>query len=958
MNRKIYSLSSYTQIIKEFDKLNFKEKYQLINYLIIVDNNNKAFELLKRIYKSKLSKRKIEKLNYLQLIYYINNEDKYNRDAIKYKLTRRNEKDKQYYNLICEENLEKRLKIFEEIVKNNKIHRYFRNKKYRSNIIYTYLMNFGMLDDPINIKYIDKFIINNLKKLNRKKHLTIFEINHVENISNIIFSNLSFVYIKNNEYFMDFFEYRKLLEKVIFERERFKDFSKEKNIQFNTIMYIAIRDLINLDEFSNEEKEEMTEYINNFFNENIDNIDENIKISKAAYNGEFWEELEKIVEANNEEINLTDLIMTTACCNYKKINETYNKLNIVIDKYSNKVSDNIREELFLSREILNLWVNGVFNKNSIHRKYKISDFTKLIIDFFNGELPQEDFIFELNNINKIDCFEILNWNILEEKCKVFGNLEWLSMILDKINVQFDDKASEYFEHFYINISQEERTVFLKDFLNISNKLIKKFDYNYMFLLNTTNILIQFYADFKDAEKLIEQIINNWEKIKIKNKEVYFLSILVVIVEQNMIKINFKKVKDIIKNIKIGINKQFMLLYVSIIDHSIVISEKEYKEILKFIIDVFKNQDNIEDNFYRIIASLAMKYEENNNILQLPQYDLIYYRDNKHYYKKTDDPLLKESYKLLPLEETDNVNDAKEEHVLMFLICRIFFEKIEEKGLGKKFTLTANAGAKELMDQLNKALGVDVRINERKQIREGKIIDVPWMNIYDYSSILEDIVSLKWNMFYNSKNKRFLSENKIIHISTAILLERIGRLDVLEKNRCYISYSIYEETIKRSNKEIIELGRGITEEAVFYDAELDKLATSLRKIEKEERIYSVTKAKIVPRSGLNVFDDEMIKYIIDSINENKNFCLITEDPYWLTLEPFSNISEGTVSLIIDSYKNNIISSKDFYESIVKLNDIKYNLDIGNALLSYLLLKSEDEYIKESIKIINNYKINKS
>ena len=122
---------------------------------------------------------------------------------------------------------------------------------------------------------------------------------------------------------------------------------------------------------------------------------------------------------NNEEINLTDLIMTTACCNYKKINETYNKLNIVIDKYSNKVSDNIREELFLSREILNLWVNGVFNKNSIHRKYKISDFTKLIIDFFNGELPQEDFIFELNNINKIDCFEILNWNILENILNIF-----------------------------------------------------------------------------------------------------------------------------------------------------------------------------------------------------------------------------------------------------------------------------------------------------------------------------------------------------------------------------------------------------------------------------------------------------------------------------------------------------------------------------------------------------------
>lgn len=955
MNKKIYELSSYNEVIDKFDKLSFKEKYQLANYLIIIGNKEKAFEVLKRIYKEKLSKKEVEQLDSLQLIYHIKNNDKYNRDAIKYKLTKKHEKYKQYYNLICEEDLEKKLKIFEEIVKTKKIKGYFRKKKYRNNIIYAYLMNYGLLDNPITIKYIDKNINNSIKKLNKKKNLTIYEINYVEYISNFIFSNLSFIYIKNNEYFVDFFEYKKLLKKVIEMRKKYKDFNKDKNVKFNTIMFIAIRDLINLDEFNSEEKKEMTEYLNNFFNENIDEIDDNIKISKNAYSGNFWEEFEKILKTNNEGINLTDLIMTMACSNYKDINNIYSKINKMIEQYSGNVSEHIKEELYLGREILNLWTNGVFDRNSVHGKYRISDFTNLIIEFFNGSLKQEEFAFELSNVRQIDCFEILNWDLLEKKCNVFGNLEWLSMILDKIEDQFDNKAMEYFQKFYTNIAQEKRMVFLKDFLNISNKLIKKFDYNYIFLFNTANMLIQEYADFKDAENLIVQIINNWDKIKIQNKESYFISLLVVIVEQNMAKIDFNQIKNIIENIKIDINKNFILLYLSIIYHNIKISEKEYKEILKFITEVFKNQDNIENNLYRIIASFAIKYEQNKNIICLPQYDLIYYRDNKHYYKKTEDPLLKESYMLLQLEEADNIDNAEEEHVLMFLICRIFFEKIEEKGLGKKIMLSANAGAKELMEQLNKALGIDERINKRKQIRDGKVINAPWMNTYDYSSILEDIISSKWKMFYNSQNNRFLSENKIIHISTVFLLEKIGRLDVLEENNCYVSNAIYEETIKRSSKAVVELGRGIMEEAVFYDDELDKLAMSLQKLKKEEKIYSVTKAKIIPRGGVNEFDDEMIKYIIDNINEHNNFCVITEDPYWLRTEPFSNISEGIISLLIDSLKNNLITSEKLLDSMKKLDDLQYNMNIGKVLYSYLLTKADDKNIKDVINIINNYKL---
>ena len=955
MTKKIYELSTYSEIINKFEELNFREKHQLVNYLIIVGNKEKAFDFLKRMYKEKLSKDQINKLDFLQLIYHINNHDRFNKDAVKYRLIKSQKKYKQYYELVCEENLEEKLKIFKRIVENKKIKMFFRNKSYKNNIIYAYLLNFGLLENPVNIDFINKYINKKIKKLNQRERLTVYDINFIESISNIIFSNISFIYIKNNNYFIDFFEYKKLLEKVIKERKRYKDFTKEKNIQFNTIMFFAIRDLINFEEFSNEEKEDMTKYLTAFFNENKDEIDDNIKITQKAYKENFWEEIEKIIKSNNETINITDLIMTMACTNYKDLTSFFNRLNEIIEKNSNTVSEHIKQELLFGREIINLWVNGVFDKKILPEKYIFSDFTKLMIEFFNGNIKPEEFAFELNNVNKIDCFEIINWDLLEEKCNILRNLEWLPMILDKIDDQLDEKAMNYFQRFYSDIKQEKRTVFLKDFLKISSILIKKFDYNYFFLFNTANMLIQDYADFKDAENLIIQIINNWDKIKITNKESYFLSLLIVIVEQKMIKIDIEKIKNIIENLEININKNFILLYLSIIYKNIIFSENEYKEILSFIVKVFKNQENIEDNLYRIIASFAMKYEENRNIVNLPQYDVIYYKDNKHYYKKTDDILLKESYTLLPLQEIENTENATEEHVLMFLICRIFFEKIEEKGLGKKFTISANAGAKELMEQINTALGIDKNNNTKKQIRDGKIIKSPWMNIYDYNSIFEDIISQKWKMFYNSHNKRFLGENKIIHLSTLILLEKIGRLDVLEKNNCYVSNCIYEETIKRSSKDIVELGRGIIEEATFYDEDLDKIAISLQKLKKEGRIYAVTEAKIIPRGYINKFDDEMIKYVIEGVNENRNFCVITEDPFWLTTEPFSSISEGTVSLLIDSFKSSLITSEEFLESIKKLNEIQYNINIGGVLYNYLLTKSDDEKIKEAISIINNYKL---
>ena len=213
MTKKIYELSTYSEIINKFEELNFREKYQLVNYLIIVGNKEKAFDFLKRMYKEKLSKDQINKLDFLQLIYHINNHDRFNKDAVKYRLIKSQKKYKQYYELVCEENLEEKLKIFKRIVENKKIKMFFRNKSYKNNIIYAYLLNFGLLENPINIDFINKYINKKIKKLNQRERLTVYDINFIESISNIIFSNISFIYIKNNNYFIDFFEYKKLLEK-------------------------------------------------------------------------------------------------------------------------------------------------------------------------------------------------------------------------------------------------------------------------------------------------------------------------------------------------------------------------------------------------------------------------------------------------------------------------------------------------------------------------------------------------------------------------------------------------------------------------------------------------------------------------------------------------------------------------------------------------------------------------
>ena len=960
MNKNIYEFSSYKQIIEKFDSICFNDKYKLINYLFITGNNSEVLELLKKMYQTKLSKKEKNKVDYLQLIYHINNKDNFNRDTIKYKLIKNNSNEEWFYNIVCEENIEKKLKILQNLIKNKKLKKLLKkDARYRKNIIYVYLTNFSCLDEPFRIDYIEKYIVNSIRKLNAKKLLAIDDISYVEQISNIIFGTLSFIYIKNNDFFIDFVEYKKLVQKTIRDRSRYKDFSKLSNIEFNTIMYYAIRDMANMDEFSLEEKINMSKYLDEFFNKNATEIADHIKITKKVYSGNFWNEIENIIKEDNKEINILDLVMNNVCFDNRNLQSTYDKLEDFINKYIDKTSEQIINELTLCREIVRLWNYGIFNRESLKgTKFIISDFSELIIKFFNSEIKSEDFIFELNNINKIDCFEIVNWKLLEKKCKVFNDYEWLAMILEKINTGFDKKANDYFQEIYNDILKRKRNMYLKDFIRLNNILVKRFDNNFAFLVNSTNILIQLYKDYNDAETLIEQNINNWDKIKIQDKSTYFIYILIVLVEQNLNKIPLYKIKNIVDNIDIPICKSFIYLYLSIIYIEIKISEKDYKEILKYIIDCYNRIDNIEDDVYRIIASFAMIYEKNRNVIELPKYDIIYYGEEKHYHKKTNEQLLKEGFNLLSIEELDNnkiIQNMKKTHLLIFFVCRIFFMKIEEKGLGKSISIPVNADAKKIITELNKALGMEKVISAKKEIRDGKKIDAPWLNIYDYNSLFEDEISAKWKLFKNVCNNRFLSQSKIIHLSTAILLAKINRLDILEKNDCYVSFSVYDETIKRNRKEVVELGRGVIEEAIFYDKELNELANVLESLNKNEHIFTVTQARILPHEGINKYDDEIVKIVVEKINDYGNFCIITEDPFWLVTEPFSNLSESIISLLIDSLKNDIITTAEFLDSIKKLDEIGYNMDIGNVLYNYLLTKSDDNNIKQVIGIINKYKL---
>ncbi len=955
MINNIYKIKSYKEIIDNFEKLSFKRKCEFVNYLFMTGNYDISFEILRGMYKLKLKPKEINRIDYLQLIYHINKNDKYNKESLKYRLINNNPKESWFYKFVCEDSVESQIEIFKELVKSKRIYYLFKIKKYKSKLTYVYLYNILILDEKVRINSIEKDINKTIKKLSRKKDITLEEINYIKNICNILFSDISFVYLKNNKFFIDFKVLYELVNKAIENQACYEDYTEDLKKDFNTIMFYAMRGILNLDVFNRTESQEVVNRINDFVDENIEHMNDDIKLMRKIGKGNMLEELENILRKNNDNIDILHFVLAYACDETENLNNVFEKIDELYNKYSNSLSQNLKDSLALGRELINLWLKGNFNRNNISSKFRTSEFITLIIKLFNNEIPKEEFFDQLEHVENINSYEILNWVILEQKLGRNGNYDWLKIILRKIKSSDDKSLFCYLQTFYLDVLNQKKNIFLEDFIGINEIVINKYDENFYFLANSINIFCYLYEDVEETEKLICKAVENWDSIRIHDKSLFLMNILFIIIGKRFSSLDLKKLKRIIDETELSINKNFLYFCLSNIYKKINLSEDAYKEILKYLFETLKNIQYIDDLLYKIIANVSIVYLEDKGKYDYKDYDLIYTDGNTYFYETTEDPFKKECCEFLNIVETENVGNLEEDHLIMLIISRIFFGKVEEKGVGKMIALRSNATAKEILTELNKAIGYDGVLEEKNKIREGKIIETLWLNVYEFNSIFEDIIAGKWNLFYNTTNRRFLSERKIIHISTLIILCKINKLKIIENDTCYISESIYEETIKRHKKEIIELGRGVFEEAVFYEEYLDRLAISLEIVKNSGRIFSVTKANILPKHKFNKYDDEILKKLLENIKEKEKYCLVSEDPFYLTNSQFSCVTEGTMSLLIDSYKSKVISSEELYDSILELRNLNYNLDIGNVLFSYLVSKATDKNIKKVISVINDYKI---
>ena len=959
MKEKIYNLKDYNSIIEKFKELSFKEKYEFINYLFITGNNDKVFECLKIMYKEKLYKWQIKKIDYLQLIYHINNKDKYNIDAIKFKLKKNNPKESWCFDLITEENLYKRLDIFKELIKSNELLRVFKHHKlYRNKLVYLYLLNISLSEEPIRVRYIEDSINIRLKKMICKKELSILDIEFVKQICNYIFSNLSFFYIKNNGFFIDLKMLYKLIDRCIVENNLFMNYTKEKKIQFNSIMFYSLKGILNLDVLNKNEINELIKKIDKFLDDNIDFVEDNIKIIKSINNKDnFLEEIENIIKDNRDDVSVIDLILSYVAINYTKLEYIYEEINNIYLKYEKNLKTSIKKSILLAKEIINLWNNGIFCDEEFKGEYRVSEFMRLVIQLFNGKISEENFKSEIKKLKSIDCLQIINWKMLEKRLKGTGDYQWLLLILEKIDTELDQKARKYLEDFYIECFNGTNAVYVQDFIEINRIIINNFDdAHYFFLINSIKILYFSYHEREDLEKNIIKVINVWEKIQIIDKSKFLTLIIMIIVELKILRIDFRILDNMIKDAEFNFNKSLLyMLLKSLYIKDIVFSESDCINLLNYLCSLYKNIEEIDDQTYSIIAQIAMLYIEKNVEYDFGDYDLIYFKDNKYYYIKTENQQLTKYYNMFGFEEISYSDNFEKKHMILYLIRKIFYDKIEDKGFGKKIMIPIKAKPKEILEELNKAIGFDEALEIKEKIRNGELVEVPWFNIYNYTTFFEDVVSLKWKLFYNSLNNKLLSEKKIIHLSSLLLLCKLDVLKVVVENDCYISNEIYIETNKYNKKEIYDLGRGILEEPIFYDDELEKLAQTLEVLQKNGKVFSVTSANIFSRGSFNKYDDEILKRIIENVRKNEEFCVITEDPFFLNYDVFSSISEGSVSLLFDSHIKGIITSKELFDCVEKLNDMNYNLNIGRVWYTYLIEKSNDEYIQKIIKIINNYKI---
>jgi hypothetical protein len=407
----------------------------------------------------------------------------------------------------------------------------------------------------------------------------------------------------------------------------------------------------------------------------------------------------------------------------------------------------------------------------------------------------------------------------------------------------------------------------------------------------------------------------------------------------------------------------LLLYkycLSIFDESII--SDCYEKIVSYVYKFYCDINNLPSDDFRFLVLVANKVLIEKIKINTYANDIVYNdNDGKNLLVLNNDytDTYKDIYSKLGFKRVKTVPSKAIKDCLLYIItCKIFFANMEKYKIGQGFTIPENLKGKDLLLNILDRLGYSEKQTEINNIRNGKVINTFWLNQYNIHQLFKDTKSLNDMRYSNSMNKLLDNNDKVIHITTLLLLAKLNLIDCIKKDKsCFITSYEYNDIMKIKSLGTFDFIDGVIEEKICYDDLVNQISDLLEEMSNDNRVIEVSSANIPGFKNLNNmndYDKDIFKIIINKAETGKLINIITEDTFYLKQPFFEKISCGTFGLLVKQYSLGNISGKKVLEITEEFEKSLYNLSIEDSLYEFLVNKSNDKDIEKVLKIINKYK----
>lgn len=950
--KKIYYIKSINELllIKNFKKNDWK---YLLHYYIILDEYEKMYECIEKLYNNKkLTIKDKNILNYYLGIYYLHKNEKYKMDKIYYRLNN-------IYKVKMDFNKCTYVHEYNELFDNKFIEKKNYYKYYGDTYYFIYLCNYLRNNVVINIS-LNKKIVKYLKKIVNKKELSLYDIDFLCSIISITYNYYTIFLSKGEKYPIDLSLLHKISDKLVTDIDKYGEVLKNIQIKYNELIILGYRAIITLEKniemqkkalqsinnfIETHEFDEYTKFIHSIANDK-DNSNVNIK--------EYVETIKNIANGGKGEILRTILIYGAFSANLDNLLEFYNEIK---DIECNCNSEKVKSDLLLGKSLLRFWCGERIDIDFSNPSLIMNEFLKLLIDYDNQRINYKEFLYSIQEINEIDSSLIMNWdrfNLLFDKY----DYRWLEILIGKCD-NINSKCFNYLIQKYIKILNGEINMDMNRYNNFNSIILNKID-NVDIKILCVIISLRVYNNYdKFVIDMINNIFDNYKDISINDDIVILLIISIIICSiYDDKKVDTLKLNKLINKYMTSFHKSLCKICLYYIDKS-AINSNLYNDALNELNKVYINDCNLnkDTNVFSLISVLSTRDLINKDPVISNVKDIIYLNDVQMLV--LEDDYIKEyekyynSLKIKKVETIDDESKYEKTSLLEIFISKIYFANIELFGAGKIIRFSKNLLGKELMNELLNAIGYREEQAIINKIKNGEKISGLWLNSYNLHQYMKDVKSKIDFKYKNSVNGLLNDDKKIIHITSLVLLAKLNILDrIVGYDKYYVTSYTFDKIEKMKKDGSVDLIDGVIEEAICYDDLIDSIFNTLINLEKNSQIEYVSSANILgirDYDKINKFDLDFFKLLV-YYNENP-FKIITEDSYYFNTEFFNSISNGTYSLIVDMYVHNLISSNELLNLTIKLEEENYNLNVKKDIFYYLLNKSDDDNISQVVDILN-------